>query len=228
VNDRQRVTDLYIRHLNFWSHLSTEEKALINTHTKIVKYKRGETVHQGPLDCIGVMLVKKGQLRVYTMSEDGREVTLYRLFPDDVGILSASCAFKSVTFDVYVDAEEDTEVLLTESIAFRQLAKDNVYVRCYGYEMSARRLSEMLWKMQQVLFLSADRRLAIFLLEESDKMETDEIHLTHEQIARFMGTAREVVSRLVKYFNQEGWVKPSRGCIRLLDKEALRQLAGNP
>ena len=101
-------------------------------------------------------------------------------------------------------------------------------MRCYGYEMSARRLSEMLWKMQQVLFLSADRRLAIFLLEESEKMETDEIHLTHEQIARFMGTAREVVSRLVKYFNQEGWVKPSRGCIRLLDKEALRQLAGNP
>ena len=227
VQKQQTATDLFIRHFDFWPHLSTKEKELINTHSKVVQYKRGATVHQGKLDCIGVMLIKKGQLRVYTMSEDGREVTLYRLFADDVGILSASCAFESVTFDVYIDAEEDTELLLTDAFAFRKLAKENVYVRCYGYEMSAHRLSEMLWKMQQVLFLSADRRLAIFLLEESEKTESDEIHLTHEQIARFMGTAREVDSRLVKYFSQEGWVQPSRGRIELLDKSALQKLAGS-
>ena len=178
------------------------------------------------MDCIGVLLIKSGQLRVYTMSEDGREVTLYRLFPDDVGILSAACALDAVTFDVYIDAEEDTEVLLTDAVAFRKLADTNVYVRCFGYEKASNRLSEMLWKMQQVLFLSADRRLAIFLLEESEKLGGDEIHMTHEQIARFMGTAREVVSRLVKYFSQEGWVKTARGCIRLTNREALRDLAG--
>ena len=131
-----------------------------------------------------------------------------------------------MTFDVYIDAEEDTEVLLTDAVAFRKLADTNVYVRCFGYEKASNRLSEMLWKMQQVLFLSADRRLAIFLLEESEKLGGDEIHMTHEQIARFMGTAREVVSRLVKYFSQEGWVKTARGCIRLTNREALRDLAG--
>lgn len=226
MKEKQKVTDLFIRHFNFWPHLSTAEKQLLNAHTNRVRYEKGVQVHQGPLDCIGVLLIKSGQLRVYTMSEDGREVTLYRLFPDDVGILSASCALDAVTFDVYIDAAEDTEVLLTDSAAFRKLAKDNIYVRCYGYEMASRRLSDMLWKMQQVLFLSADRRLAIFLLEESEKNNSDEIRMTHEQIARFMGTAREVVSRLVKYFSQEGWVKTSRGCIRLTDRKALKALAG--
>ncbi len=220
------VTDLFIQHFDFWPHLSEAEKDLISAHTNIVRYAKGTQVHQGPLDCIGVLLIKSGQLRVYTMSEDGREVTLYRLFPDDVGILSASCALDAVTFDVYIDAEEDTEVLLTDAVAFRKLADTNVYVRCFGYEKASNRLSEMLWKMQQVLFLSADRRLAIFLLEESEKLGGDEIHMTHEQIARFMGTAREVVSRLVKYFSQEGWVKTARGCIRLTNREALRDLAG--
>ena len=226
MKEKQNVTNLFIRHFNFWLHLSTAEKQLLNAHTNRVRYEKGVQVHQGPLDCIGVLLIKSGQLRVYTMSEDGREVTLYRLFPDDVGILSASCALDAVTFDVYIDAAEDTEVLLTDSAAFRKLAKDNIYVRCYGYEMASRRLSDMLWKMQQVLFLSADRRLAIFLLEESEKNNSDEIRMTHEQIARFMGTAREVVSRLVKYFSQEGWVKTSRGCIRLTDRKALKALAG--
>ena len=222
----QTVTDLFIEHFSFWPHLSTQEKELINAHSRIVHYKKGTQVHQGPLDCIGVLLVKYGQLRVYTMSEDGREVTLYRLFPNDVGILSASCVFDAVTFDVYIDAAEDTEVLLTDAVAFRKLADENIYVRCYGYEMASNRLSEMLWKMQQVLFLSADRRLAIFLLEESNKKNSREIHMTHEEIARFMGTAREVVSRLVKYFSQEGWVKTSRGCISLTNYDALKDLAG--
>ncbi|MCR5439878.1 MAG: Crp/Fnr family transcriptional regulator [Selenomonas sp.] len=222
----QTATDLFIEHFSFWPHLSTQEKEIINAHSRIVHYKKGTQVHQGPLDCIGVLLVKHGQLRVYTMSEDGREVTLYRLFPNDVGILSASCVFDAVTFDVYIDAAEDTEVLLTDAVAFRKLADENIYVRCYGYEMASNRLSEMLWKMQQVLFLSADRRLAIFLLEESNKKNSREIHMTHEEIARFMGTAREVVSRLVKYFSQEGWVKTSRGCISLTDYDALKELAG--
>ena len=224
MKEKQNVTDLFIRHFNFWPHLSTAEKQLLNAHTNRVRYEKGVQVHQGPLDCIGVLLIKSGQLRVYTMSEDGREVTLYRLFPDDVGILSASCALDAVTFDVYIDAAEDTEVLLTDSAAFRKLAKDNIYVRCYGYEMASRRLSDMLWKMQQVLFLSADRRLAIFLLEESEKNNSDEIRMTHEQIAQHISSAREAVARMLKSFSEDGLVALKRGAITLLDVDELKKL----
>ncbi len=172
------------------------------------------------------MLIKRGQLRVYTLSEDGRDVTLYRLFADDIGILSAACTLDAVTFDVYIDAEEDTEVLLTDASAFRKLSEGNIYVRCFAYELASKRLSDMLWKLQQVLFLSADRRFAIFLLEESEKRKSDVIRLTHEQMARYMGTAREVVTRLIKYFNQEGWTTSGRGYLHIEDGEALRRLAG--
>ncbi|MCR5757616.1 MAG: Crp/Fnr family transcriptional regulator [Selenomonas sp.] len=218
--------DLFTRHFDFWPQLSAAEKELLLEGTHVVHYPKGTHVHQGALDCIGVHLLKKGQLRVYTMSEDGREVTLYRLFADDVGILSAPCVLESLTFEVYVDAEEDTEALLIKSPTFRKLSDMNIHVRAYGYQVATRRLSDMLWKMQQVLFLSADRRFAIFLLEESEQNGSAEIHLTHEQIARYMGTAREVVSRMVKYFNQEGWIKNSRGCIRILNREALEKLKG--
>ena len=218
-------TDLYIRRFRYWEHLTEEEKELAASHTRVVHYSKGDQVHRGPLDCIGVLLIKKGQLRVYTLSEDGRDVTLYRLFADDVGILSASCVLDAVTFDVYIDAEEDTEVLLIDAPTFRKLADENIYVRCYGYEKASSRLSDMLWKLQQILFLSADRRLAIFLMEESQNLQSDTINLTHEQIARYMGTAREVVSRLLKYFVQEGWLETSRGRLHIINRAALEDIA---
>ncbi len=222
----QEATDLFIRHFKFWDKLTESQKDLLNQHTRTVHYQKGTQVHRGPLDCIGVLLIKSGQLRVYTLSEDGREVTLYRLFDEDIAILSASCTLDEVTFEVYIDAEEDTEALLTDAGAIRSLLDANIYARCYAYEKASRCLSEMLWKLQQILFLSADRRLAIFLMEESEKLGSDEIHLTHEQIARYMGTAREVVSRLVKYFTQEGLVKGARGKLTILDKKALQEIAG--
>jgi len=219
------ATDLYIRHFSFWPHLSEYEKQQLCDHTGPVSYCRGKNIYRGQMDCIGVLLIKSGQLRVYTLSDDGREVTLYRLFPGEVGILSASCALKAVTFEVFMDAEEDTEVLVTDSSVFEQLTRQNIYVKCFGYELAAARLSEMLWTLQQILFMSADQRFARFLLQESRQCGSDEIHLTHEQIARYMGSAREVVSRLVKYFTQEGILDAKRGCLKIIHRERLQLLA---
>ena len=79
--------------------------------------------------------------------------------------------------------------------------------------------------MQQILFMSLDKRLAIFLLDEASKLGSDTIKLTHEQIAKYMGSAREVVSRMLKYFVSEGMISSSRsGGIKLLDKARLRKL----
>lgn len=221
------ATDLYIRTFSFWKHLTNKEKSLVNAGTHPVRFVRGAQLHRDPGDCLGILLVKEGQLRVYTLSEDGRDVTLYRLFPGDVGILSAACTLDAVTFPVSIEAVADTDVLRTEASVFNRLLQENIYVKAYAYEMAARRLSEMLWRMQQILFLSADRRLAIFLLEETKKAGSLEIHLTHEQIARYMGSAREVVSRLVKYFAQEKLVKPGRGHLTILDLQGLAAVAHN-
>ena len=82
-----------------------------------------------------------------------------------------------------------------------------------------------MWVMQQILFMSMDKRLAIFLHDESTRLGTDNLTLTHEQIAKYMGSAREVVSRMLKYFSAEGIVQVSRGGIKIIDRQKLKRLA---
>ncbi|MEG1427877.1 MAG: helix-turn-helix domain-containing protein, partial [Oscillospiraceae bacterium] len=90
--------------------------------------------------------------------------------------------------------------------------------------LTTQRFSDVMWAMQQILFMRADRRLAIFLWDEISKNQTTEIRLTQDQIAKYMGTAREVVSRLLKYFANEGMVTVSRGGINVIDKKKLQTL----
>lgn len=216
--------DLFIKNLSFWEHLTDKQKSVICENTVPVTYKKGEIIHSGNANCIGILFIKKGQLRTYMLSEDGREITLYRLFSNDVCILSASCVLEAITFDVLIDAEEDTDVLLINSAVFRQLAEENIYMKCFAYQTTTSRFSDVMWAMQQILFMGADKRLAIFLLDESSKNESNDINLTHEQIAKYMGSAREVVSRMLKYFEEEGIVSLRRGGLSIIDKKRLQAL----
>ena len=131
----------------------------------------------------------------------------------------------AVNFDLYIDAEEDTEAYCIGAGTFRRLMQQNIYVRCFAYQMTAERFSDTMWTMQQILFMSADRRLAIFLTDELAKTGGTDVHMTHDQIARYMGSAREVVSRLLKYFAQEGLVRLYRGGVEVLEKEKLAKIA---
>lgn len=215
---------LFAEHFSFWEHLSDQEKELLCDNTVTVHYPKGTAIHSGNEDCIGIILIKKGQLRTYLLSEDGRDVTLYRLFEGDVCILSASCVLEAITFDVFIDAEEDTDILLINSSVFHKMADENVHMKCFGYQLATTRFSDVMWAMQQILFMGADKRLAIFLWNEISKNRTNEIKMTHEQIARYMGSAREVVSRMLKYFAEEGIVELFRGGVRVVDKKKLSNM----
>lgn len=209
----------------FWPELTDAEQEQLCHQTRPVSYRKGERVHSPVENCVGILLLRSGQLRAYLLGEDGRDVTLYRLFAGEVCILSASCVMDSVNFDLYIDAEEDTECYCIGAGVFRRLMQQNVHVRCYAYQMTAERFSDTMWTMQQILFMSADRRLAIFLTDELAKTGGNELRMTHDQIARYMGSAREVVSRLLKYFSQERLVRLSRGGVTVLDKPRLLKLA---
>ena len=205
----------------FWNDLTPEEQEMLCRYTRPVHYAKGARVHSPLESCVGILLLRSGQLRAYLLSEDGRDVTLYRLFGGEVCILSASCVMDSVNIDLYIDAEEDTEAYCISAGIFRRLMQQNVHVRCYAYQMTAERFSDSMWTMQQVLFMSADRRLAIFLTDELAKTGGDEVRMTHDQMAKYMGSAREVVSRMLKYFAQEGWVRLFRGGVQVLDRSGL-------
>ncbi|MBK5247606.1 MAG: Crp/Fnr family transcriptional regulator, partial [Peptostreptococcaceae bacterium] len=182
----------------FWSKLPPHDRELLEQGTITRKHKKGENIHGGGLDCTGIIGVVSGRLRVYLLSEEGKEVTLFRLLENDICVLSASCIIKNIEFDVYVDAEIDTSIILINSGTYENLGRKNPFAEAYIQEMVSMRFSEAMWVMSQVLFMKMDKRLAIFLLEQSNIEESDSIKLTHQEIADHMSTAREVVSRMLK------------------------------
>lgn len=222
--EKEQLCTLFQKLFPFWQYLSAEEQASLCANAYVVSHPKGVQLLGSDMNCIGILLVQQGQLRVSMLSEDGREITLYRLFPGEVCVLSASCVLDSITFEVCIDTEEPTELVILPAAVYRQLAQQNIHVECFGYRVTAERFSEVMWAMQQILFMSFDRRLAIFLIDELSKTGGDTLHLTHEQIAKYMGSAREVVSRMLKYFAGEGLVVLSRGGVRVPDTRRLREL----
>lgn len=213
-------------HLPFWPHLTADQRALLVSGTSRRSFRAGENVHGRTGDCTGILLVLSGELRSYFLSEDGREVTLYRLLPGSLCILSASCVLETITFDVSIDAEVDTELLVVRADVFNRLTKENIYMDRDVHKEAVARFSDVMWTMQQVLFMKLDRRLAIFLAEEVLDRGTDTLRMTHDQIARHVGSAREVITRMLKYFAAEGLVELGRGTVTVTDPEGIRALAG--
>lgn len=215
---------VYEKIFPFWDKISEEDKSFICTSSQKVNYTRGTTVHDST-ECSGVFFVRSGCLRVYIMSDEGKDITLYRLHEGDMCMLSASCVLQTITFDVFVDSEEDSECFVVGGPAFKAVSDRNPLVKIFALETAVGKFSDVMWVMQQILFMSTDKRLAIFLFDEAARTGSDIINLTHEQIAKYMGSAREVVSRMLKYFAAEGIVEVSRKDIRILDKAKLRNLA---
>jgi CRP/FNR family transcriptional regulator len=210
--------------LAFWDNLTLLQKNSLISNANLVHYEPGQSMHYGENDCIGVLIVKNGTIRTYITSDEGREITLYRLDAGDMCILSASCVLQTIDFDISVDAETVCDIIQINSSIFSKLSSENVYVELFSYKLATERFSDVMWAMQQILFTSFDKRLATFLLDESVKTGEDTIRHTHEQIAKYLGSAREVVSRMLKYFSTEGLVTLSRGGITIIDKKKLREI----
>lgn len=208
----------------FWSRLSDEQKQRLCSNARYAKYGKDENIHGNGGGCTGAILVKSGQVRAFMMSDEGREITLYRLYPGNICMLSASCVIQAITFDVFVDAEEDSEVYIINPKVFSELCDENVYVENFALRTVTERFSDVMWSMQQILFMSFDKRLAVFLIDELAKTGGDTIHLTQEQIAKYMGSAREVVSRMLKYFAAEKLVTIIRGGVKVIDKSRLKKM----
>ena len=223
--EQQDLIALFEKTFPFWHHMDPTDRETFLRSAHDITFPKGMTVHDGN-ECTGVILIKSGALRLYMLSEDGKEITLYRLFPGELCMLSASCVLDAITFDVFVDAEENSECVVIGGCAYEDLSRRLPEVKIFTLETALSRFSDVMWVMQQILFMSMDRRLAIFLLDEVAKTGSDTVKLTHEQIAKYMGSAREVVSRMLKYFSAEGLVSTSRSeGIRILDKQRLRGIA---
>lgn len=215
--------DILKNNLNFWSNLDEKDKNLIINNSIIRKYEKNEAIHNNLNSCSGVLIVKSGIIRTYLLSEEGKEVTLYRVNKNETCVLSASCAIKNINFDVHIDSETRGEIISIDINVINKLSK-NLYVENFLLKQTVNRFSDVMFAIEQILFLKFDQRLASFLLDESYRNEKSVLILTHEQIAKHLGTAREVVSRMLKHFSKEGYVRLSRGKITILNNTSLEKL----
>ena len=211
-------------YLPFFPKLSPRQQQLLLDSLEPMEAKAGTVVHNGHLDCLGLLIIQSGQLRVYALSSEGREVTLYRLFDRDICLFSASCVMPDIQFEVVVEAEKDTKLWVIPSCLFKELMESSAAVANYANQLISSRFSEVMWLMEQIMWKSFDKRLAGFLLEECALEGSESLKLTHERIAAHLGTAREVVTRMLRYFQSEGMVHLSRGEITIVDEAALRKL----
>ena len=207
----------------FWEQLNSEEQNMVSASALPQKMKKGDILYRGCGECSGIVHVAKGQLRVYIVSEEGREVTLYRLHQGELCVLSASCLMDAIVFDVMIEAVQETELLVLPSPALSAIMDSNPMVELSLYKRVVENFSEVMWTMQQILFMGADKRVAHFLWDEMAKTGDMIIRLTHEEVARFIGSAREVVTKVLKYFVEEEVVSLSRGKIEIIDKAKLRK-----
>lgn len=213
-----------LERLPFWKLLTDSEKELVQQNAVIRLYKKGTRVYSSERECLGMLFVMQGEVRTYLLSEEGREVTLFRIYPNDLCVLSASCVISQISFDTQMSAQKDTEALMIPPNIVLLLQEKNLSVRCFLYELATKRFSDVMWAMQQILFKRLDQRLALFLMQESQRLGTDTIHMTHEQIAQQISSAREAVARMLKQFSEDGLVELKRGAIRLLDQKGLKAL----
>lgn len=207
-----------------WDKLTTKQREQVKASAQKKHFKKGEILYHGGSDCAGLFLVRAGQLRVFIVSDKGKEVTLYRLFAWDICLFSASCVMNNINFEMHVETEKETDIFVIPAYIFEGLTKESLAVATYTNQLMASRFSDVMWIMEKMLFTSLDSRLAAFLLEQSVIEEGDTLKVTHEEIARHLGSAREVVTKMLNYFSSEGCVRLSRGKITLLDKEKLRGL----
>jgi CRP/FNR family transcriptional regulator len=206
---------------SFWAHMSPSQKELLLSNIREIHYEAGEAVQSGECQCLGTIFLLKGILRVYLLSSQGKEATLYRLRDGDICTLSASCMLSAITFDVQIDAETTCDILLIPAVIFSQLMRNNIYIENFTYKLTTEHFSDVISGIERTFFLSLPQRIAAFLLDESAQAASNTLSITKENLARSIGSAREAVSRALKQLSSEGIIEVSRGEIHILDKSRL-------
>lgn len=219
------MKELLSQHYPFWKYLSEEEQEAFSTCSTIQDYKRGNTLQDKYHHCLGIFLVLSGQVRVYIQSDEGREITLFRVNANEICTLSAGCVMEEISFEIMMETTENSVLLISGTPCLRRLMNGNLYMENYIYKHIAEHFSDVMWAISEILFKSFDKRLAGYLEDEKLNRKSTTIQATHDEIAKELGSAREVVSRMLKYFEKEGIVSLSRGTIQITNETRLRTLA---
>ena len=208
--------------LPFWRALTAREQETMQACAQIRSYQKGELIYSKEQECLGLIRVLSGTVRTFMLSDEGREVRLYHVDEQDMDVLSASCVMNQISFETQMVADSDCTLLIVPAVCLKNFKESNLYVRCFLFEKLGERFSDVMLKMQAILFTRLDQRIAEALLSRCSRT----VHITHEQLAGEINSTREAVSRILKGLERQSLIRLGRGQITLSDPDALRMLTG--
>ncbi len=187
------------------------------------KVEKGEILSVEGGSCGYIPLVERGLIRVFKIGSSGREVTLYRIGPGESCILTVSCALTNREFPAVAKVEKEGEIFLIPSPIFKDWLERFAFWKKYVFELLSKRLLSILEKLDDISFRRLDGRVAEFLLNHLSENSCI-VRITHQEIARELGSSREVISRILKDLEKERVITLHRGKIEILNPAALRRL----
>lgn len=203
---------------------SGEHNQLIRNTALIKRFRKDETILHGGKACSGLVAIINGQLRAYIESASGKQVTLYRLYNYDVCVMSAACLLRNIQFDIHLSAQTDTTVLIIPTATIELINPVNPIFRQYTLDLLTQRFSDVMWTMEQIAFSPMPARIARFILDSANQQDGQTALITHDAIAKELGSAREVITRILKYLQSEGLIRLNRGRITITDVAKLEGL----
>lgn len=214
----QRIAALFPR-------LAAEKElfAELGRRASVVGLEAGETVCHQSSQCSHLPLVLSGSARVFRLGESGREITLYRVLPGESCILTASCIVNRLDFPAVAVCEQALEALVVPVADVLEWENRSMAWRGFLLASVSGRLTEVIELVDEVVFRRMDQRLAEYLCERADG--EGRLHLTHQEIAADLGSSREVVTRMLRDFEQRSILRTGRGEIELLQPQSLERIA---
>ncbi|MFM9835627.1 MAG: Crp/Fnr family transcriptional regulator [Methylophilaceae bacterium] len=204
-------------------HLEENVRELLAKNSRIVEAPVGTIGYREGGPCGVYVMRLAGQSRVYKMSQSGREILLYRVNAGETCVITTTCLLGNSDYPASTIVEEAIRDVIIPAAAFNQLMVDSKVFRTFVMTNYGALISDLIVLLDEVAFHNLDARLAKTLLDAG----SDNVSRTHQQIADELGTAREVVSRQLKRFEQKNWVKLGRGQIDLINRTQLEKLSQN-
>ena len=194
-------------------------RAEIAAAAQSVTVPSGATLFDERQPCQGFPFVLGGAIRVSKVSASGRELPLYRVTPGETCIITSSCLLGNVPYNARGTTESETILVMLPQGMFTELLAQAPF-RNFIFNLFAERMADLMRLVEEVAFRKLDQRLAALLLGKGRL-----VHATHQQLADELGSVREMVSRLLKGFAEQGWVALGREQVEILDASGLRRLA---
>lgn len=213
-----------IKALPFYDKLTDEQKKMIFNNSEIKSFTEGEILSGLVHNCMGPFLILKGEVRAVLTDENFREITLFKLYPNEIALLSAACVIEFITFDAQFVVGKDSVLLLIGAQTIKKIMEENLPVRCNIFETLTDRFSFCMLTMYELLFTRYDRRMAAFLVERYIYTGETEFKITQKELAKMTSSVREVAGRTIRQFAKDGLVEYGRGRIKLIDIKRLKEL----